>query len=474
MVQIFGLLFLIILICLIYLYYQGKISRNIPIIFMFFIILIIPFTYLENNKISIESFSSYDQIMNSSLDIFYTNQNREKKKMNQLKKLPLLNNPLQAKIVTKNLNEIKLYLYALPNLYNGLYVIYNNNWNNIFSYYGSENTFTYLIEDDFTKSSFKGISSSRIKKFSNLDDLKNLIDSAPVSSYIIIIANNITPIINSSIEIKKTFTDIYKFSNFINVISDIGSLIVILSKSYDKSYIKLNENSKNNNEWINFYQTIKIDNLQIETNGGDIFENVKTNDELKSISNDPLIQSKINIISPASLNPDYALSITVENNESFVYLSSRKINDEIVLYSKSPNNIGPTSTTYLDTQRPQFWTFEPVTQYISNPLIVFIRTYSKPYFYLDAEFDNGVIVLKAKRIKAALRQQWEIIKNPNNEEKYKIRHLKTSMYLAYSDFDGYLYQSDGSVFLTKSDKYIWNIKEIDESIINKNVIEDLN
>ena len=40
---------------------------------MFFLILIIPFTYLEkkNNK---EGFSSYDQIMNSSLDIFNTNQ----------------------------------------------------------------------------------------------------------------------------------------------------------------------------------------------------------------------------------------------------------------------------------------------------------------------------------------------------------------------------------------------------------------
>lgn len=80
MIQIFGLLFFIILICLIYLYYQGKISRNIPIIFMFFLILIIPFTYLETNKTNVESYSDYNQIMNSSLDIFYTNQKSKEEK----------------------------------------------------------------------------------------------------------------------------------------------------------------------------------------------------------------------------------------------------------------------------------------------------------------------------------------------------------------------------------------------------------
>jgi hypothetical protein len=472
MIRIFGLLFFIILICLIYLYYQNKISRNIPIIFMFFIILIIPFTYLENNKNNIESFSSYDQIMNSSLDIFYTNQNKTKKELNVLKKVPLLNNPLQAQIIKKDLNEIMLYLYTLPNMHNLLYVIYNNNWHNIYHYYGSENVFTYLLEDDFNKSSFKGINISRIKKFNNLDDLNILIENAPAPSFIVIAANNISPILESSTEIKNNFINKYKFSDWINNQYNTGSLVVILSKTFDKLYINLNEKNKNTFEGIDFYQIIKIESEQIITNGGDIFKNVKTNSELKNISNDSLVNSKINIISPASLNPNYALSITVENNESFVYLSSRKINDEIALYSKSPkDNIGPISSTYLDTQRPQFWSFEPVTQHIFNPLIVFIRTYSKPYFYLDAEFENGVIVLKAKRIKAALRQHWEIIRNPDDITKYRIRHLKSSMYLAYSDFDGYLYKSDGSVFLTKSNKYIWNIKQIDQSNIDKNLIE---
>jgi hypothetical protein len=296
---------------------------------------------------------------------------------------------------------------------------------------------------------------------------------------------------------KNIFINIYKFSDLINSQNNTISLIAILSKTYDNSYIMLNEKSKNVSESLSFYQTIKIDDLQIETNNGDYFskfkknnintlennetnddddfENVEINNVLKPISTDPIIISKMNIISPATLNPDYSLSITVENNESFVYLSSRKINDEVVLYSKSPiDELGPISNTYLDTQRPQFWTFEPVSKFVNNSFIVFIRTYSKPYFYLDAEFENGVIVLKAKRIKSSLRQHWQILRNPNNSTQYKIRHLKSSMYLAYSDFDGYLYKSDGSVFLTKSNKYLWNINPVDKSIVNKNVIEGFN
>ena len=112
--------------------------------------------------------------------------------------------------------------------------------------------------------------------------------------------------------------------------------------------------------------------------------------------------------------------------------------------------------------------FPPI---VTDPLIVYIRTYTKPYFYLDGELENGVMVLKAKRFKSGLRQQWEIIKNPLDNTKYNIRHLKSSMYLGYSDLDGYLYKDTGSVFLTKSEKYIWNIKNLTEANINKNVIE---
>jgi hypothetical protein len=471
MKRIFGLLFFIILICLIYLYYQGKISRNIPIIFMFFIILIIPFTYLEK-KNDIESFASYDQIMNSSLDIFYTNQNRKNGDSNWFKKYPILYDPLEARIVENNLKPIELYLYSQQNNYNGIYVIYNNLWNAVYlSYQIPENIFTYLTSDDFKAKNFAEIIKNRVKKFTNLGELKTLIDSTPELSYIIILANNIQPIFNSDATTKNTFKTKYKFTNWIDTNSS-GCLIVVLSKESNDTYTSVTERTVSNTNFLNFYQTIKFNDVEVRTNGGALFNNVPVNDNIKSIENDPLIQSKINIISPVNLSPDYSLSITVENNESFVYLSSRKLADEVVLYAKSPkNDVGPTSTTYLDTQRPQFWSFEPVTPIITDPLIVFIRTYSKPYFYLDAEMENGIMVLKAKRFKAGLRQHWELIKDPANTTQYKLRHLKSKMYLAYSDYDGYLYNNDGSVFLTKSDKYNWNIKKTTQASINRNVIE---
>ena len=471
MIKIFGLLFFIILICLIYLYYQGKISKNIPIIFMFFLILIIPFTYLENNN-NIESFSSYDQIMNSSLDIFYTNQNRKKREMNSLKKYPILYDPLQATIFQNNLKPIELYLYSQSVNSNGIYIIYNNLWNTIYtSSQIPENIFTYLTSDDFKTKDFAQTIKSKVKKFNNLVELSTLIDSAPELSYIIILANNIQPIYNSDATIKTTFKTKFKFTNWIDT-NQTGSLIVVLSKKSNDIYENVTEKTKNDASILNIYQTIKFNDVEFRTNGGVLFNDVPTNDQIVSIKDDPLINSKINIISPAKLSPDYSLSITVENNESFVYLSSRKLDDQVVLYAKSPkNDIGPTSTTYLDTQRPQFWSFEAVTQIVTDPLIVFIRTYSKPYFYLDAEMENGVMILKAKRFKAGLRQHWELIKDQANLTQYKFRHLRSKMYLAYSDYDGYLYNNDGSVFLTKSDTYNWNIKKMAEGTINKNVIE---
>jgi hypothetical protein len=441
---------------------------------MFFIILIIPFTYLENNN-NVESFSSYDQIMNSSLDIFYTNQNRKNREMNWIKKYPILHHPLQATLVRNNLKPVELYLYAQSKTWNGIYVIYNNLWNEIYiSYQIPENLFTYFIANDFKSKNFKDTIKSRVKKFTDLTELNTLIKGAPELSYIIITANNIKPIYDSQSIIKNTFKEKYKFTNWIDTNSS-GSLIVVLSKKSTDLYEKIIEKTLITDSFLNMSQTVNFDNVAVKTEGV-ILPNVPTNDQIVSITNDPLIKSKINIISPVKLRPDlnssYSLSITVENNESFVYLSSRDLKDEVVLYAKSPkNDIGPTSTTYLDTQRPQFWSFEPVTPIITDPLIVFIRTYSKPYFYLDAEMENGVMVLKAKRFKAGLRQHWELIKDPDNLTQYKLRHLKSKMYLAYSDYDGYLYNNDGSVFLTKSDNYNWNIKKMAPEDINKNVIE---
>ena len=458
MIKIFGLLFFIILICLIYLHYQGKISSNIPIIFMFFLILIIPFTYLETNEKNIENYSNYDQIMNSSLDIYYTNQKSKERKINELKKVKLIDNPIQTVLVQKDIKPIVLSInvkYYTP--YIGINILSANK--NIYTNFSNQIVLTYITKDDLFNEKYDDIK-TRVRDFNNLDTLNTAILGIPEDTYIIIVSNNIAPFKNANQSIRNTFINTFKFPSTINNLSSSGSFIIILSKSASL-YTRINEKFTNDNNFITITQNLIADSAYFKDNGGETFKLEATRDSFNDISTDELMKSKINVISP--LNSNYSLSFTAENNESFVYLSSRQISDQVVLYDDSK-----TSSTYLDTQKPQFWSFEPVTKIITSPLLVFIRTYSKPYFYLDAELENGTMVLKASRFKAALRQQWEIIKDSSN---YKIRHLKSGMYLGYSDFDGYLYKDDGSVFLSKSSNYIWNIKIILEKNINRNVIE---
>ena len=457
MIKIFGLLFFIILICLIYLHYQGKISSNIPIIFMFFLILIIPFTYLEKNNKNIENYSDYDQIMNSSLDIFYTNQKSKERKVNELKKVRLIDNPIQTVLVKKDIKPITLSInvkYYTP--YIGINILTTNT--NIYTNFSNQIVLTYITNDDLFNEKYDDIK-TRVKDFNNLDTLNTAILAIPEDTYLIIVGNNLAPFKNANQSTRDIFINTFKFSNTINNLSSSGSFIVILSKS-TSLYTKINEKFTSDNNFLTITQNLIADIAYIDSYGQE-FKREATINEFRPITNNLLINSKINIISP--LNSNYSLSFTAENNESFVYLSSRQLSDQVVLYNDSK-----TSSTYLDTQKPQFWSFEPVTKIVTSPLIVFIRTYSRPYFYLDAELENGAIVLKASRFKAALRQQWEIISDNTN---YKIRHLKSGMYLGFSDFDGYLYKDDGSVFLSKSSNYIWNIKNILENNINKNVIE---
>jgi hypothetical protein len=458
MIKIFGLLFFIILICLIYLHYQGKISSNIPIIFMFFLILIIPFTYLETNKKNIENYSSYDQIMNSSLDIYYTNQKSKERILNELKKVKLIDNPIQTVLVQKDIKPIVLSInvkYYTP--YIGINILTTNT--NIYTNFSNQIILTYITNTDLFDEKYDNIK-TRVKDFNDLGTLNTAISAVPNDTYILIVGNNLAPFKNANQTTRDSFINTFKFPSAINSLSSSGSFIVILSKSTN-SYTLINQKFTTNNNFIYITQNLIADSAYFKDNGGEQFKLEATRDSFDPISTDELIRSKINIISP--VNSNYSLSFNAENNESFVYLSSRQLSNQVVLYDDSKK-----SSTYLDTQKPQLWSFEPVTQIVTSPLLVFIRTYSRPYFYLDAELENGAMVLKASRFKAALRQQWEIIRDNLN---YKIRHLKSGMYLGWSDFDGYLYKDDGSVFLSKSSNYIWNIKKILESNINRNIIE---
>ena len=475
MIQIFGLLFFIILICLIYLYYQGKISYNIPIIFMFFLIIIIPFTYLESNKINMESYSNYDQIMNSSLDIFFTNQNNKKREMDMLEKVKLINNPIQTVLVQKDIIPITLYVITKNNSPIISISLFSKEQNmNIYASYTSEIVMTYITIDDLYKKNYNYIK-DRVKTYNNITDLKNAIDFVPsLDSYILVTGNNIGLFTNANQTLKNSFINDYRFSWLNTLSSSSGSFITIISKTTSNnivSYTKLSEKYTPLNNFLVITQNLTSD-MTLASQYGQEFNKVATSEDFEPITNNPLINSKINIISPANANIYSTLSFTYENNTSFVYLSSRKLEDQVVLYSKSPKtDIGPVSNTYLDTERPQFWSFEPVTQIVTTPIVVIIRTYTKPYYYLDVEMNNGIAEVKINRLKAALKQHWELIRDGTTGTIYKIRHILYNKYLAYSDYDGYLYKDSGSVFLTNSDKYSWNITGLNINQINKNVIE---
>jgi hypothetical protein len=479
MKRIFGLLFFVILICLIYLYYQGKISRNIPIIFMFFIILIIPFTYLEK-KNDIESYSDYDQVMNASLDIFYTKDKSKRRQLNELKKIKLIKDPVQTVIVQKQVEPIILQFFTLYwRPYTAIYISYQNKYENLYTNFSNVLIYTYITNDNLVNKDYQKIKEN-IKQTYSLKYLTDNLDSyTPNNSYIIIIGNNGHFLHNNDVTptVKTTLKNKFKFGTWVdNNWWYTGAFIVLLSKSDSGVYTKINEKFTQQNNYISITQNIMADPIYVEKLGVDSeFKKVATQPVDKPIEQDPIIKSKINIISPSTANTNYALSFTIDNNQSFVYLSSRKLEDTMALYAKSPkDDIGPVSTTYLNTEKPQLWTFEPVTKYITSPLIVFIRTYTKPYFYLDTELENGVMILKASRFKSGMRQKWELIKQGTTGSIYKIRSVNSGMYLAFSDFDGYLYKDDGSVFLTKSENYTWNIKIIPEQQLidaNKNLIE---
>jgi hypothetical protein len=422
-----------------------------------------------------ESYSNYDQIMNSSLDIFFTNQNNKKREMDMLEKVKLINNPIQTVLVQKDIIPITLYVITKNNSPIISISLFSKEQNmNIYASYTSEIVMTYITIDDLYKKNYNYIK-DRVKTYNNITDLKNAIDFVPsLDSYILVTGNNIGLFTNANQTLKNSFINDYRFSWLNTLSSSSGSFITIISKTTSNnivSYTKLSEKYTPLNNFLVITQNLTSD-MTLASQYGQEFNKVATSEDFEPITNNPLINSKINIISPANANIYSTLSFTYENNTSFVYLSSRKLEDQVVLYSKSPKtDIGPVSNTYLDTERPQFWSFEPVTQIVTTPIVVIIRTYTKPYYYLDVEMNNGIAEVKINRLKAALKQHWELIRDGTTGTIYKIRHILYNKYLAYSDYDGYLYKDSGSVFLTNSDKYSWNITGLNINQINKNVIE---
>jgi len=453
MIQLFGLIFLIILISLIYLSYNGRISKNIPLIFMFFILVIIPFTYLETNKPNIENYSNYsnyDQIMNSSLDIYYTNQRKEIPIDNNiLKKVKFIENPVQTKLINKNIDPITLYVYIIDyspwySLNIGDDVKITNIYNN---YEGGLYIKTISLDDLINKT----YNTKKTKRFIEIGLFKDEIASISNQTYIIISGNILTDFLSISQETQNLFINTYKFNWFNSLASSsgIGCFITILYKDND-AYILLQEKF-GTDTGIAATQNFMTDITYAEQEG-EIFTEESSNEIINDSKNNPLAKSKYNIIVPFNTKSFSALSFASENNKSFIFLSSRTIDNKYTLYSKSPvTEYGPISNTILDTQQPQYWVFEPINKVDSSPLVVFIRTYTKPSYYLEVSNDK----IEMNMFKGSLNQYWEI--NGSKEDNYTIKHLKTESYIGYSNFGGYLYQDSGSVLLTKSNLYKWKI-----------------
>ena len=458
MIQLFGLIFLIILISLIYLSYNGRIPTNIPLIFMFFILVIIPFTYLETSKPNIESYSNYsnyDQIMNSSLDIYYTNQRKKMPTDNDmLKKVKFIENPVQTKLISKQIDPITIYTYSY------------DYWP--WSYIGiNDGTSTRSLISTYTRGLFikeitlddlvnKTYDRSPTQELDDVNDLKSSITDAPDNTYLIIIGNNINGLVQLNADLRKLFIDTYKF-NWLNSFSyySTGCFITILYKENNNVYTLLQEKYGTN---VGLFATQNfMTDITYAEQDGEIFTEESSNESLIQSSNNPLLKSKYNIISPVNTKSFSALSFTSENNKSFVYLSSRNIEDKYTLYNKSPSTPnGPVSNTILDTQQPQYWVFEPISKYDSSPLIVFIRTYTKPYYYLDVSNNK----IEMSMFKGSLNQHWEI--SGSSDDNYKIKHSKTELYIGYSNFGGYLYEDNGSILLTESNLYDWKISSNNE------------
>ena len=479
MILLFGLCLLIILVSLIYLSYNNSISTNIPLVFIFFILVISPFLYLGQKA---ENFSNWDNTNRSSLDIFYTNtkennnnckgcpgicdlennDNSQKK----LQQIELIDNQIQGKFLNQSFNKVLLSVSSSlnqnPNTFSssiktpnsdptinrlqtfqGGLIIQNLPINDLIKYSNNVNKNKFFRKNTkIIKDITKSVSSKLIKYINKL----------PSNSFILISsfgngANGIVEGKNYNLPEIFTLSDTFKIqiqnitlnSVFISLIYKIDNNKYTLHKFESTPF-----NSNVGPFFIDF-PILQNGTQKILSTSGVSFpkENIS---QLTPNYSKPYVLSSYNIIS--TKNNELSLSISSENNKSFVFLSPR-VNDT-VLYSQSPTlDYGPTSTTYLNTEQPQKWTIEPVfnDQYSDNYRIV---TETKPHFYLQIE-NNEVTT---SMIKGNSNQYWNIIDKNN---KFLIKHSNSNKYLGYSDSNGYLYKDNGYVFITESDKYIWNI-----------------
>ena len=492
MILLFGIVLLIILIALIQLAYHNHIDKNIPIIYIFFLLVTSPFIYLGTNKSqNFENFSGG----RSSLGLFYTNTKSNKpqttngcnecpgicdysQNINLSQKIQPLNaidNPIQSKFMHDTVNPVQITVMSSPSSFSSYLQSTSTDANTMPSYVSNGDFIyiQYLPITDLLQYSNNNKSTKFFKK--NIHKIKNfgssvtsqiinLFNKSPINSYIIFgsSGNGCQGIVNANSNIpdgnlRNPMTNIAALKNTYNLqfISDVvknSNLAAIIYKKDANSYITINQQIGNNMSANIFGQPLLEKGVaSLMTSHGKQFKYEKPEETLLADYSLPYVQSAYNIISPVDTKSSSNLVINVENNQSIVYISPRSEDDQYVQYSKSPqSDTGPTSSTVLNTQQPQKWTIEPVNQ-TGFTGTYFIKTYTRPHYYLELNKNGDV---KVNMFKGGEAQYWEIIENNGN---YNIRHKTSQLYLAYSNFGGYLYEDNGSVITSQSNKYVWKI-----------------
>ncbi len=503
MIIIFGIIILLIIVVLIYLHKNGHIDKNIPIIFAILILIASPFAYLaQNKKIFEENFANPETI-----DIYYTNQSEDKSLKNcdcpgvcehkkpdynqeLIKNIEYINKPVQSKLEARDILPISVTLYAASaNQGNGMTIRLsapeNKSWKNSKSATFDEQRL-YLISAtvnellDFAKS--KNPNKSNIlnnaiplnlfeKNMTN--KLIEVLDNIPIDSFIFMgtSGNIMTGFIEASPKNIFELSDNYKMK-LINRLQNGDSYAGIIYKKDNDNYVDIIEEISPYNSSIG----VMINNLQLLKKGksyqivmkGQEFE--KEQDEnLIDFLKMPFVKSEFVYIQPDETSNEFNLVFTADNNDSFVYLSSRP--DSSTIYSESPSDIEPKSITFLNLKQPQKWVIDPVYKSEFNDQFI-IRTFTNPIYYLDIDIKKEPAVLFCNLYKSGATQYWKIIPDSNNNSLYSIQNVKTNDYIGYNEVSGYLYKDNASVMLVDSNKYLWKFKS--SSTLKKNLPKDRN
>lgn len=487
MIIIFGFVILLTFVILFYLSNQGKIPKNIPLIFIVLILISGPFLYLARSEESVESFSSLQQ----TPDIFYTNLPIPDKVgpceedcpgMCDLKKkdydkqlipnLELIEKPSSSVIQERHLLPVSVSVYAASG-YQGngfkvsLLAVEKNRTKNI-SYNDTSLYFVSMTMDqllEFAQNPRKSTIMDNVITLPSYSSniakkLIETIDLVASDSFIIMgtCGNEIGGFLESSPAELALLDDKYQLK-LLNQLQEGDSFAAIIYKKDNLKYTdisqELSPKTSSTGAFLADVSLIKKGiSMEILLQGKQYDDEVVT--DIHKYNNVPFVKFEFVYIKPFISSNDFSLVISAENNQTVVYLSERPESATYTLYSESPERFDRKSKTILNTKEPQKWTIDPVYNSEYNDQF-YIRTTNNPVYYLEVDTSKGQPFLKASLYKSGASQYFRI--EPFKEERgtYTIMNEKTNLYLGYNRSGGYLYKNNGSVMLVESNKYNWRL-----------------